>query len=132
VSVESEVFSRLSGYAGLTSILGGLDPHGHVKIYPLVIEQDTVLPAITYFKVSDVPEHAMGADASIKTVRIQVSCWAEIYGVVKSLEVQVKAALSRYRGGNILDCFWDNSTDLSDLEEDVFHVANDFIVFYSG
>ena len=132
MSVESEIFARLSGYTGLTSILGGLDPHGHVKIYPLAIEQDTVLPAITYFKVSDVPEHAMGADASIKTVRIQVSCWAETYGAAKSLELQVKTALSRYRGGNIQDCFWDNSTDLSDSEEGIFHVANDFLIFYQG
>ena len=132
MSIESEIFSRLSGYAGLTSILGGLDPHGHVKIYALKIEQDTVLPAVTYFKVSDIPEHAMGSDADIKSTRIQVSCWADTYKIVKALEVQVKAALSRYRSGNIQDCFLDGSLDLYDSEVNIFHVPIDFLVFYYG
>jgi len=130
MSVESDVFTRLSGYANLTTLLGGLDPHGHVKIYALTMGQDTELPALTYFKVSDIPEHAMGGDAHVKTVRVQVSCWADTYGVAKALEVQVKAALSRYQSGNIQDCFLDGSIDLYDPEVDAYHVPVDFIVFY--
>ncbi len=84
MSVESEIYTRLSTYAGLTALVVA-------KIYPLQLPQDIELPALTYFKVSDVPEHAMGADANIKTTRIQVSCWAETYGEAKALELQVKA-----------------------------------------
>jgi hypothetical protein len=84
---------------------------------------------VTFFVVSDVPEHAMGADADISTIRIQVSCWADTYDEAKAIEVQVKAALSRYRGGNIQDCLFDNSLDLYD-PEGIFHIPIDFIVFY--
>lgn len=125
MSVESEIYSRLSGYADLTALVGA-------KIYPLTIPPAIALPALSYFKVSDIPTHAMGSDGDIKTVRVQVSCWAATYNAVKSIEVQVRAALSRYRGGNIKDCFFDGSIDLYESETLAFHVPVDFIVFFAG
>ena len=125
MSVESDLYTRLSTYGNLIALVS-------LKIYPLTLPQDIELPALTYFKVSDIPEHAMGSDADIKTVRMQVSCWADTYKVVKAIEVQVKAALSRYRSGNIQDCFLDGSLDLYDSEVDIFHVPIDFLVFYYG
>ena len=74
----------------------------------------------------------MGADADIRTIRLQVSCWADTYDEAKAIEVQVKAALSRYRSGNLKEIFIDSSLDLYDGEEDVYHVPVDFTVFYSG
>lgn len=125
MSVESDIYTRLSAYAGIIALVSA-------KIYPLTLPQDVALPALSYFKVSDVPEHAMGLDADIKTIRIQVDCWADTYSVAKSLEVQVKAALSRYRSGNIKDCFFDNSVDFYIAEENIYHIPLDFIIYYAG
>jgi hypothetical protein len=121
--VQNEIYSRLSTYAGLIALVG-------MRIYPLTIPDKEPLPAVTYFIVSDVPEHAMGADADIETIRLQISCWADDYDAAKAIEVQVKTALSRYRGGNIKDCFFDNSLDLYDGNEDIYHIPIDFIVFF--
>lgn len=122
MSLETEIYSRLSGYANLTAIVG-------TKIYPLLLPQEVALPAVTYFKVSDIPVHAMGSDADIKTARFQISCWAEKYEEVKSVEVQVKAALSRYRSAFFKDIFWENSNDL--YEAGTYHVPVDFMIFYA-
>jgi hypothetical protein len=122
----------LSPYAGtLITAATGLTALVGTKIYPLTVPQDIELPYVSYFIVSDVPEHAMGTDAEIETVRLQVSCWADTYDVAKAIEVQVRAALSRYRSGNIKDIFFENSLDLYDGEEGVYHVPCDFIIFYS-
>ena len=123
MSVQNDIYARLSAYAGLTALVS-------TKIYPLTMPQDIELPYVTYSIISDVPEHAMGADPNIRTIRIQVSCWADTYDEAKAIEVQVKAALSRYRSGNFKDVFFDSSLDLYDGEEGVYHVPCDFLVFY--
>lgn len=122
MSVQNDIYARLSAYADLTALVGS-------KIYPLTVPQDIELPYVSYFIVSDIPEHCMGQDGDIRTIRLQISCWANTYDEVKAIEVQVKAALSRYRGGNIQDIFTDSSLDLYDGEEDVYHVPVDFTVF---
>lgn len=123
MSVQNDIYSRLSTYAGLIALVD-------IKIYPLTVPQDIDLPYVSFFIVSDVPEHAMGADADIETIRVQISCWAYTFDEAKALEVQVKLALSRYRGGNILDVFVDSSLDLYDGEEGIYHIPIDFIIFH--
>lgn len=125
MAVESDIYTRLINHSGVIGIVAS-------RIYPLTLPQNTAYPALTYFKVSDVPEHAMGADADIKTTRIQVSCWADTYNVAKALEAQVKLALSRYRSGYIKDCFLEGSIDLYDSGEGIYQIPVDFIVFYGG
>ena len=124
MSIATDIYSRLSGYAGFIALVG-------TKIYPSTTPDNTELPYVTYSRISDTPEHAMGSDADIKTVRMQVGCWSETFSECKSIETQVKAALSRYRAGNIKDCLLDGSMDLFDPEE-VYHIPIDFIVFYDG
>ena len=51
--MEAEIYSRLSGYANLINLVG-------TKIYPLMVPDNIELPYVTYFKVSDIPEYAMG------------------------------------------------------------------------
>jgi hypothetical protein len=130
MSVETEIQARLAGYAGLIALVGLSPWNGVPKIYPLTIPQQEELPAVTFMKVSDVPEHAMGSDADIKTVRMQVDCWAETFDDMKAIEDQVKDALNRYRGENIKDCLWENTSHFFD--NDTFHSAIDFTVFYGG
>jgi hypothetical protein len=124
MSVQEDVYSRLSTYADLIAVVG-------TSIYPHTVPQPIDLPALVYFVVSDVPEYAMMMDADFKTIRLQISCLAESYSKTKEMETQVKAALNRYRVGNIKDCFLESTIDLEEELEFGFHTAIDFIIYYS-
>lgn len=123
-TIESLIYNRLSNYGGLTALIG-------IRIYPLMIPQEQSLPSVTYFIVSNIPEHAMGNDADIVTVRLQVSSWSTSYKMAKAVAAQVKAALSRYRSSPILDIFLDNEMDQFESDVEEYVVISDFIVFYS-
>ena len=121
---EELILSRLSGYAGLIALIGS-------RIYPLTIPQECSLPALTYMVISDPPEHAMGNDADISTMRMQISCLADSYKSAKAVYAQVKAALSRYRAGTIKDIFLETPMDDFEPETSVFQIIVDFTIYHS-
>ncbi len=129
-TVEDAVFSRLTAFAGLTALIVS-------RIYPVRIPQNPTYPLASYQKISDVPEHAMGADAGVRRARVQVSAWAPAYSDAKDVAVQVILALSRFRGTiagiTIQEIFFENEVDLGfDLDAQVHQIADDFTVCYVG
>ncbi len=129
MSLESGIYTRLSGYANLTALV-------LARIYPKVIPQDCLLPAVEFQKISETPEHAMGSDPSIRQSRIQVSAFAETYSEVKAVSAQIKAALSRYSGTSsgtvIQDIFFEGDYDLYEPDTGIYHAPSDFIVWYEA
>ena len=68
------------------------------RIYPLVSPVDCEYPLIVYQEISDIPYHAMGADASIYSPRFQVSVFAQTYSSAKAVAFAVKTALQAEHG----------------------------------
>lgn len=134
MSVQSELYSRLSGTTDLTAIVG-------TRIFPIKAPQDTKMPYVVYQRISGVPVHAMSADADVVHSRFQVTCVADsVAGSngTNAVAKQVKASLSRWSKstGNpeILEVFTDNEIDLwRDIDaSDVgaYQTALDFIVHH--
>lgn len=48
MSIEAALFSHLSTYVGVTALAG-------TRVYPLVLPQQPVLPAVTYQPISETP-----------------------------------------------------------------------------
>jgi hypothetical protein len=127
MSLESELYARLSGYGGLSALVG-------TRIYPVRLPQNVALPAVTFQKVTAIRPSNFGVDTGDVRYRIQIDCWAsampgETAGANK-VAAQVRAALKRYRGGNIQDCFLENEQDFYDDSAELYRVILDFVVWF--
>lgn len=107
--VEEALFTRLSGFAGLTALIAA-------RIYPVVLPQDVVLPAVSYRRLSGPRSSAMGSDPGLAHPRFEVNAWAREYLAAKNVKEQIRAALQRWRGTvsgvEIIDTFILDERDL--------------------
>lgn len=131
MNIDESLYKYLSTYAGLTALI-------NTKVYPLVVPQDVALPAVTYQRISDPPEHAMGKDATIYHPRYQISCWATTYTGVQSLAAQIKAALTDYSsaamggtgGENVYRVFYEGCYSDYDSNTGQYRETLDFIIWH--
>ena len=99
MTIEALIYTRLSGYSGLTALIG-------TRIYPLVVSELSAYPAVTVQTISNPErEHCMGRDAVISRPRIQITAWADTYPEVVNVITQVVLALRRYSTTGIQDTF---------------------------
>jgi len=103
------------------------------RVYPLVLPQNPVLPAVTYRVLSTTATHLFGTDADVEAVRVQVDCWATSYSAVRALAAEVSAALNRYSGtvnGIVVrDVLLQTELDLHEEDTGLRRVLQDFIIY---
>ncbi len=125
--IEDALFSRLSGFAGLTSLVG-------TRIYPVQLPQDVTLPAVVYTRISSEREVAMGKDPGIARPRFDVSAWATTFDSSRAIAEQIRLALERFRGTEagivIQDIFVEAENDVFDSTSITYHAAIDFEVIH--
>lgn len=90
-TIDSALYTRLSGYAGLSALVS-------TRIYPPPVHQNEAAPYVTYQEISRVPIHGMGTTHTLTDIRYQIDCWAETLAGAKAVAKQVKAALDNYHG----------------------------------
>lgn len=88
--IEDAIYTTLSTHAGLSALVS-------TRIYRVKLPQNPTLPAVTFTRISKVPEHAMGSDPTTKHSRWQFSCWATTQSGTVAVAKQVEAAMSRKR-----------------------------------
>lgn len=103
------------------------------RVYPQVLPQGAVLPAISYQQVSAVRTHAMGQDGQITRVRMQVNAWGKTYADARALAGQVLTQLSRFKGTTggvqVLDVLLDNELDQYEDTSQTRRVIQDYTLF---
>lgn len=136
MNVDAAVYGRLSGFAGLTALVGS---GNSCRVRPVAVPQGDVYPYVTYRVISDLPYHAMSVDAALHRARVQVSSIDDDFNGCRAVDAQVKAALSRFRGTaggvTVQDIFEDDARDSDDPQDvgnGVFERQRDFIVFYNA
>ena len=111
MGIHEALFSRLSGVAGVTTLVGS----SPCRIYPDEAPQKPTLPYVVYFRVGSERPHAMVADTTIRRARFQFNCYASKSDDARALADAVIAALSRYSGTQatvvIDDIYIDNQID---------------------
>lgn len=121
------MYTRLAGFAGLLALVS-------TRIYPLMLPQNPIYPAVTYSRVSGQRESAQQADTGVARVRFNVTAWAETYLAGKEVSEQARLALQRYRGtvsGVVIeDIFCLDGPDLFQAEARVFYFPRDFEVWF--
>ena len=130
MGVEQAIYTRLSGYAGLTALVS-------TRIYYMDTRQDTAFPNITFSLVTNVPVHASGSDAGLEHPMIQVDVWALTAQSMVDISIQVKAALQDYSGTvatiAIQRIFLENENENIDYDPNtkkkIYHRTHDFEVW---
>lgn len=131
MSIRSQIYSRLSGYAGLTALVS-------TRIYPALIPQGAAMPAVTFTLVSATRPSAFGSDPGRVRARFQVDCWSDqAAGSTSGADLvaeQVRAALQRWRTSSgspeIFDSFIENSFETYEPETKIHRVSIDIIIWH--
>ena len=134
MTVEAEIKTRLSGFAGLSALISD-------RIYPVTLPQNVEMPAVSYRRVSAERVSAMGADTGLVRARFQFDCWSGehengdsgTFDEAKAVAKQVRLALQRWRntsGTVVQDTFMIGDQDLHEHDTETYHAALDFEIFY--
>lgn len=90
MSIEVALFSHLSTYAGVTALAG-------TRIYPLVLPQQPVLPAVTYQPISETPVQDRDSRALTYTrTRVQLVGYSSTHDGAIALRDALRAALGAF------------------------------------
>ncbi len=89
--IESEIVARLKSFAGTAALSGD-------RVYPLVLPTDTA-PAITYRRLSGVPEHTLDGGVAFTSIQLEICVWGGRYEQVRVLADAVFAALDGWDNG---------------------------------
>jgi hypothetical protein len=90
--IDEALFTRLSGFAGLSSLVGS-------RIYPVMLPQSPTYPAISHFSIGGGETvMAMGSDPGLVVAQWQFSAWGSKAKDARDAIEQVRLALQRFRG----------------------------------
>ena len=93
MSYGSDLYTQLSGYTALTSLVGS-------RIYPRQVKQATGTPYLVLEKVSDIPIYSHQGYSHLRRMRQQVSVYASSDTEAEAVVAQVKAAMEAWPAAN--------------------------------
>lgn len=120
---------------GLLTQAPGLKALVAARIYPDVMPDSPVLPAVTYQRLSGSSERGSTSDPPLKSATYQVSAWAKSRADALAIAAQVRVALDRKRkltvaGVQVDDCFYQGDVDLFDFETRTYFTHLTFKIYY--
>ena len=92
------------------------------RIYPSLLPQDPVLPAITYARVGGANVASFDGQNATLNGRMQVDCWGETYAAAKALSKEVRDALE----ASTLSVVCENEIDFFERAPETHRVSLDF------
>jgi hypothetical protein len=90
-TVSHALYGRLSGYAGLTSLVA-------TRIYPGAVPQEQDLPFVAFVRTDEDSEQAFVEDADIDETLFEITSFGATYDSCEAVHEQVRAATRRFRG----------------------------------
>ncbi len=126
--IEDMIYTRLSATTGLTDLVS-------TRIYPLVRPQDSVNPAIVYWRVSNPILFSFSTDDEISQPRFQIDCYATTFSGVRAVARQVKKSIDRWGTSTgipqIIRSDVVNEFDTYDDELDIYQSVIEAIIYHS-
>lgn len=123
--IEETLYTRLSNYAGLTSLVG-------TRIYPMILPQGVTYPAVEYSRVGTYPrESCMISDVGVVRARYRITAWATTFTSVKSIANQIRLAMQRYTTTGVQATFIIGEYDIYDDEAEKYGAAIDIELIYT-
>ena len=126
-SIDTALYTRLGGFAGLTALVS-------TRIYPPPVPQNATYPCVSYSQVSGVRDYVMGNQSGLVQSRYQLDSWATTSTGARAVAEQVRLALSNYAGTSdtiVIDyVLMESETRIFEDESDLHRISQDFIVHY--
>ena len=85
-TLEENLITELEAAAPVTALVG-------TRIFPVILPQNTTLPAITYQVVTTVLMPTLDGESGLENALFQIDCWAAGYAAAKDLAATVRTAL---------------------------------------
>lgn len=86
MSAGARLHTRLSTHAGTAALVSA-------RVYPVILPQNVVLPAIAYQRISGTEQNG---STSIREARYQINCWGATFASAQSVAAQVRDALEEW------------------------------------
>ena len=90
MNVEQQIYTVLAADSPVAALVVS---DGITRIYPMLMPPLTTMPAVSYQRVSTVPQNGLSGHHSIDHVRVQIDCWDDDYAGVKTLAAAVRTAM---------------------------------------
>lgn len=92
MSLETGIYKLLSANSAVAALVG-------TRIYPVIVPEGATFPAVVYQRI-DTARNANTFDnsAELPVARMQITCWAENFADVVSLQVAVQNVLAGFHG----------------------------------
>lgn len=128
MSIDSELFDRLSGWPDVAAIAAQ-------RLYPMTAPKDAPTPYAIWQEISRVPQpRAMDGENHIIQSRMQIDSYGETYGESRGLADAVRQALRDWQpsDGVIRDVAFENGRALRETDPALktFRVSQDYLVTF--
>jgi len=126
--IEQALYSILSNDGTVSGLVS-------TRIYPLLIPQDSALPAVQYQRISTQRVNPHAAASTLARARFQVTSIAANYDTVCSVADAIRGALDGYMGTaasvRIDGAMMENELDEYGLTNDIYIIRQD-VIFWHG
>jgi hypothetical protein len=95
--IETNLFALLSSIHAVAS----LTSPGGCRLYPLLIPEDSPLPAVDYAVVTGVASPTFTSRSTMR-YRVEINCWAATYLEAATLRTAIMQGLDGYRDANLV------------------------------
>lgn len=119
--IEERIFTRLSGNAGLSALVGS-------RIYGGTLPQNVTLPAIIYFLVNDKPLNSLSGENARKNGRYQFDIYAQTYRETKLIKAALLAAMAPY--GTDFKAVRIDGSDRYEKDVELHRLGVDYSIWY--
>jgi hypothetical protein len=130
MNVSESVYARLSGFAGLTALVG-------TRIYPVALDQDATMPAVVFRRLPAGCENVFGGSSGLGRPIFSISAWGSTLASAEAVRAQVRLAmdvsmvgLGGAGGVNAQVLRLSEPMEVLDTETGWYQVTEDYQVFY--
>ena len=120
--IEDAMYAHLSTVASLTTLVSN-------RIYPIMMPQDPTLPAITYQRISNNPQWAMGGACGLDNPRMQIDCWTTSFAASKALGDALRKAMAMPGTFNAIQL---NDQDIYEVDTEIYRVSMDYSCWFKS
>lgn len=106
-------------------IFNALDHLASGRVYPLVMPEKSVMPAIVFLRIASTPENTLNGGATIDQIRFQVDTYANTYAEAKSVSASVRTAMESASFKGTLQ----TDQDLFEPDVKLYRVTQDYYVW---
>jgi hypothetical protein len=126
--IEEAVYTALTASGTLTALVS-------TRIYPFMLPQEIVLPAIVFFRVSGLRTPVMGVDLGLMESRIQVIIWADSLLATRTISDAVRGVMERWRATHgsvvIKDSLLDSESDGYNDDIEGYECIHEYRIFHT-